>query len=48
MATDLMSGYVAYTNAPDILAEAQSSAPGPILRPSTDTPSVTISWTATA
>ena len=48
MATDLMSGYVAYTNAPDILAEAQSSIPGPGEKSISITVSVTVSLTATA
>ncbi len=33
MGTDLMSGYVAYTNVPDILAEARNNAEAGIIEP---------------
>jgi hypothetical protein len=47
MAADLMAGYVAYTNAPDILAEAQSGSAEPDEKSISVTVSVTYSWTAT-
>jgi hypothetical protein len=47
MASDLMAGYVAYTNAPDILAEAQSGSAEPDEKSISVTVSVTYSWTTT-
>ncbi|HEX4790923.1 MAG TPA: hypothetical protein VH372_20845 [Actinospica sp.] len=46
MAAELMAGYTAYTNAPDIIAEAVSGAIGPDEQSISVTVSVTISVTA--
>ncbi len=46
MAADLMAGYTAYTNAPDIVAEADSGSADPDLQSISVTVSVTLSWTA--
>jgi hypothetical protein len=45
MAADLMAGYVAYTNAHDIVAEADSGSADPDLQSISITVSVTVSWT---
>ncbi|HEX4790924.1 MAG TPA: hypothetical protein VH372_20850 [Actinospica sp.] len=47
MATELMAGYTAYTNAPDIIAEAVSGAVDPDEQSISVTVSVTYSWTTT-
>jgi hypothetical protein len=46
MAADLMAGYVAYTSARDIVAEADSGSADPDAQSISVTVSVTISWTA--
>ena len=48
MASELMAGYTAYTNAPDIIAEAVSGAANSNEASISITVSVTVSWTATA
>jgi len=45
MTTDLMAGYVAYTNAQDIVAEADNGTGDMELQSISVTVSVTISWT---
>ena len=47
MASELMAGYTAYTNAPDIIAEAVSGAATVDPESISVTVSVTASWTAT-
>jgi hypothetical protein len=46
MTTELMAGYVAYTNAHDIVAEATSGSGDGDLQSISVTVSVTLSWTA--
>ena len=46
MAADLMAGYVVYTTAPDIIAEAHSGSAEPNEKSISVTVSVTLSLTA--
>ena len=47
MASELMSGYVVYTTAPDIIAESHSGAEDQLEKSISVTVSVTYSWSWT-